>query len=85
MLNTVSVLQEKTEQAITIIEIGNVVLSSEIIIDDEKTLIRERLERLESSYEYVTHKIVNRKKKLSQAVEFYSLFEKVCCCFELKN
>ena len=70
-------LQENTSNAMHMIEIGKSLNNSKDLDGKEMSWIAERVKNLENQYGVFSTKLDSRKKKLSQGMEFYRLFEKV--------
>ena len=59
------------------IDIGKSLNNSKDLDGKEMSWIAERVKNLENQYGVFSAKLDSRKKKLSQGMEFYRLFEKV--------
>lgn len=59
------------------VEVGKSLNNSRDLDGKEMSWIKDRVENLENQHDVFSMKLDSRKKKLSQGMEFYHLFEKV--------
>ena len=70
-------MQETLSETKKMVENGEDIVNSKDFNEREMSWLKERLEKLASAQTEFTSKLEDRRKQLSQGIEFYRLFEEV--------